>query len=332
MIVTVLIDAELKADFHQAIVLDRACEFDFGDAWNAEAADRRLAAFPGGMLLGTLTDGPLHLTVERVQDGGETVDLRVWDHVVESSVELPSGMIGALGPLDEKATKAVDEIPAGRYRVRAAFRDFEADAGRARVQLWPDDAGKELVLATLGTPRDAIDAEYRRTLRAALGTPRMHDLHFAAPAFVEAYPEFGVLELAPAGPAGAWTYASTGGWRRGGTRPCEFLTRADRQERLCVELLAALASYDADSAGSLGEGSVIALGRPFLEGSRLDHVVLARAWGDEAPLGPLHLSGRHVDVLWAVLLTAEEAAESRATGAASVLDRLAGRAAALSRA
>ena len=32
---TVLIDAELKADYHQLILVDRACNHDFGESWDA---------------------------------------------------------------------------------------------------------------------------------------------------------------------------------------------------------------------------------------------------------------------------------------------------------
>lgn len=46
----------MRATYHQVILIDRDCEHDFSDAWTDASFVERLAAFPGGALLSTMTE------------------------------------------------------------------------------------------------------------------------------------------------------------------------------------------------------------------------------------------------------------------------------------
>ena len=47
---------EVHAEYFHVIVLDEDSRYDFSDARTDAASERRIAPFPGGLLLGTATD------------------------------------------------------------------------------------------------------------------------------------------------------------------------------------------------------------------------------------------------------------------------------------
>lgn len=84
-----------------------------------------------------------------------------------------------------------------------------------------------------------------------------------------------VLAVAPGDGEENWLYASCGGSGIPHVEPCEFVVVSPVEEALHVELLSWLVNYHADSQTGLGIGSIVDIGRPWLENSLCDHLLIA---------------------------------------------------------
>lgn len=109
----------LFADYFQLHVMDENAEDDLGDAWTDEAVSDGLAVTEQTLGIGTEVNMYVDVTVEtldlppaQVFDG--------FDHVVEASIEVPSGRIAILGCTDYLPDAARFEAPKGFVRVRAS--------------------------------------------------------------------------------------------------------------------------------------------------------------------------------------------------------------------
>lgn len=129
-------------------------------------------------------------------------------------------------------------------------------------------------------------------------------------------PGFRVRRISPEAPGRPWVYATCGAAlavseREGGA---EYVVLAPAKDHVLVEMLAALATVNADPAKRLGVGSIVELGRPWTEGATADHLLVLPPY----PIGPgfeVYESGeRRVVVLWLVPITASEARFVRRRG------------------
>ena len=129
-------------------------------------------------------------------------------------------------------------------------------------------------------------------------------------------PDFRVIRIAAAR-GEAWTYVSSGAWvvRSGHAQRFEFVIQSPVEHAMHVESLAMVANFYADPRYNLHLGSVINIGRPWLEASSCDHflVSLPYPWGPQ--LEHLACEGIGVRLLWLCPITAAEAAYARKYGA-----------------
>lgn len=138
-------------------------------------------------------------------------------------------------------------------------------------------------------------------------------------------PDFRVWRIAPAEDDKPWIYATCGAAQAAleGEDGAEYVVLAPAHDPVLVEMLAALATVNADAQEGLGVGSVIALGRPWLRGSFANHLLVVPPY----PFGPGfdvyedEEAGRRVVVLWLVPITAAEAQFARERGR-EALERL----------
>lgn len=144
-----------------------------------------------------------------------------------------------------------------------------------------------------------------------------HDDLISARGTVErVLPGFRVRRIAPQSAGKPWVYATSGASRavREGEQGAEYIVLAPAEDPVLVEMLAALATVNADPKKRLGVGSIIALGRPWTGESDADHLLVLPPY----PVGPgfeiCELEDRRIVVLWLVPITPEEADYVRRRG------------------
>ena len=132
----------------------------------------------------------------------------------------------------------------------------------------------------------------------------------------ERLPGFRVLRVAPDGPGKPWIYATCGAAQSAadGETGAEYVLLSPAADAVIVEMLAALATVNADAPEGLGVGSIIALGRSWIASSWARHLLVLPPY----PFGPgFELvdgkQGRTV-VLWLVPIFAVEAQYAREHG------------------
>ncbi len=131
-------------------------------------------------------------------------------------------------------------------------------------------------------------------------------------------PGFRVRRIAPTEAGKPWIYVTCGAAQSApaGADGAEYVVLAPAQDPVLVEMLAALATVNADGQEGLGVGSVIALGRPWTRGSFANHllVVPPYAFGPGFDVYEDEDAERRIVVLWLVPITAAEAQFAREQG------------------
>lgn len=139
-------ELELFADYFQFYIQDEDSEGINGDSWPEAASNRMLAVEKGAIGVGTVRNVDVPVTIEILRSEPNN-DIADWDHVVECSIDLPSGRLVAAGCTDYFPDAARIEMPSGNYRARVSFGSLtslsedglEGD-DHYRVQLWPGSA------------------------------------------------------------------------------------------------------------------------------------------------------------------------------------------------
>jgi hypothetical protein len=143
------------------------------------------------------------------------------------------------------------------------------------------------------------------------------DVASARPRVEQLLPGFVVRRIAPAGPGRPWVYATVGAaaTAAAGEDGAEYVLLAPAADPVLVEMLAALASVNADPSTRLGVGSVITLGRPWTAGSSADQLLVLPPYVFGPGFERCELDdGRRIVVLWLVPITAGEARFVRQQG------------------
>jgi hypothetical protein len=128
-------------DYHQFYLGDATFEPDTADPdfWSADAFARKLAIAPPG-LIGVATARYDEVPVVVEVTGRPPLDEpQSWDHVVEASLELPSGKLAIDGCTSYRPeTSPHIELAPGTYRVRVYYAGQHTfDEDWYRVVVWP---------------------------------------------------------------------------------------------------------------------------------------------------------------------------------------------------
>ncbi|WP_030971833.1 hypothetical protein [Streptomyces sp. NRRL S-1824] len=136
----------LLADYFQIHVADAEIDWDLSDAWTPQAVADHLAVAHGPLGIGTVVNVNVRVTVEALSMEARD-DSAEFDHVVEASLQVPSGQLVVLGCTDYFPDADRFEVPAGWTRLRVSRSnlgpvtevDVDSDESpeRVRIQVWP---------------------------------------------------------------------------------------------------------------------------------------------------------------------------------------------------
>jgi hypothetical protein len=129
-------------------------------------------------------------------------------------------------------------------------------------------------------------------------------------------PGFRVRRIAPARPGEPWIYVTDGAAQAVAPpgEGAEYVVAAPAEAPVLVEMLAALASVNADPAKRLGVGSIVALGRPWIPGADAERLLVLPPYPFGAGVERCELPDRAVVLLWLLPITAAEARFVRVHG------------------
>src|SRR5579863_10494062 len=90
---------ELFADYFQFYLQDEKAKGDLSESWTEEATQRLLAIAPDTIGVGTVRNMTVPVFVE-IQEVESTEGFDKWDHIVECSLNIPTGNIVIAGCTD----------------------------------------------------------------------------------------------------------------------------------------------------------------------------------------------------------------------------------------
>jgi hypothetical protein len=139
----------------------------------------------------------------------------------------------------------------------------------------------------------------------------LEDLPFDTEPLRRVLPRLRVLSIEPVGNEGEWVYTTLGTWEiTAGEREQhglqEFVLAASEHRDVHLQILGMVAHYHADPAERLGVGHTFPIGRPWVESSQCDHLLVSRPypWGPKFEICPL--GDDHVHFLWLLPITKAE--------------------------
>lgn len=142
----------LFADYFQFYIQDESADGNLSDSWNEEAVTRLLAVAPGTVGVGTVRNMDCPVSIE-VLDCAPTLQLELWDYVVECSILVQGSRIVVAGCTDYFPDAARIEVAPGTYRVRVGYAALESISEDCltgndsyKLQLWQAPAIKPTVL------------------------------------------------------------------------------------------------------------------------------------------------------------------------------------------
>jgi hypothetical protein len=134
---------ELFADYFQFYLQDEKAKGDLSESWTEEATKRLLAIAPETIGVGTVRNMTVPVCVE-IQETEPTEDFNKWDHVVECSLNIPTGKIVVAGCTDYFPDAARIIVQAGCYRARIFYGGLDTLSENGlegddlyKIVLWP---------------------------------------------------------------------------------------------------------------------------------------------------------------------------------------------------
>lgn len=144
---------------HQFYIADKFSEGDTGsdDFWTNEAFDAQLAVGNGVLGIGTGSYGVIHGELTILPKLSENTDFASYDHVVEGSINIKSGVVQILD-CPNSTLELEAKVQPGSYRVRvyssnlASVTDDNGD-DFYKIEIWPAERSDRLVLKRYNGPK-----------------------------------------------------------------------------------------------------------------------------------------------------------------------------------
>jgi hypothetical protein len=139
----IAVDSKVYASHHQFYVLDPEAPWATDLVWDGAGLERHLGLADGVVAVGTVGYSDVPVRIE-VWDEEPPLELAAWDHVVDATFDVHSGLVALAGVEGVAELDPLDVEPRV-YRVRSSAGGLdgadETDGGdRYRVQLWPAPA------------------------------------------------------------------------------------------------------------------------------------------------------------------------------------------------
>lgn len=138
--------------------------------------------------------------------------------------------------------------------------------------------------------------------------------------------DFRVAVVEPNSKDDSWIYSSCGAWKVPVSEDAryEFFLMAPSENAGHVETLAMLANFHADERYEVGPGSIVNLGKPWIDGSSCDHALVSLPYmqGKDFEWLKLGKGFPNLRFLWLVPITEEEAQLARDDGIDALEDLL----------
>jgi hypothetical protein len=151
-------DLTALADGFQFHLRDEGSAYAIPPEWPESARDDRVYPAPGSLGILAAKNWFVPVAIE-VVEAAPTIDAEAWDHIVEATLQLPSGrLVLAGGPTPGRDQPPVDLTP-GSWRALILMGNLDRTAIDAegddyyKVVLWP--GGGDLVVRKRWMPRDA---------------------------------------------------------------------------------------------------------------------------------------------------------------------------------
>ena len=139
--------SSIDADYYQFHLHDAEAESTLAEAWTPEALARNVAVAPFIVGVGTKRNTSVWLDIEQHDIKPSWQVNRHWLHVVECSLDLPSGHLVVSSPtLEAESHKHIFLAP-GCYRLRIHFgKQQNRGIHRYKVSLWQEKASSIVLL------------------------------------------------------------------------------------------------------------------------------------------------------------------------------------------
>jgi hypothetical protein len=131
------------ADHFQFVLMDESSKDDFSSIWTDESLRQMLAVGKMAVCPGTLRNVEVEVEV-RIEDREPTIDLSVFDHIAEASLDVPSGKLAVMGSTGYLPDAPRIEVAPGTYRVLSLASgvetiktEWEPAEDKYIVYLWP---------------------------------------------------------------------------------------------------------------------------------------------------------------------------------------------------
>lgn len=108
----------LWAEFDQFYLQDEGVDQDV--LWTDQEVENNLALRPGTMAVGTPCDRVVPVEVQILTKQPQ-LNLELWDHVIECSIDVASGRLVVFGRCENFATATRIKLQPGRYRVLVCY-------------------------------------------------------------------------------------------------------------------------------------------------------------------------------------------------------------------
>jgi hypothetical protein len=139
-------------EYHQFYIEDEIATGNTAsvDFWTEDAYNDRLATDDGMLGVGTECYGHVNGELNLLDSANDQIDTDKYDHIVESGLELKSGVLQILDCTSSTVVLAVQVNP-GKYRVRVYSLNLDSvidDDGDDyyKIEIWPDSNMERKVL------------------------------------------------------------------------------------------------------------------------------------------------------------------------------------------
>ncbi len=151
-----------------------------------------------------------------------------------------------------------------------------------------------------------IDQSIREHARGYFADATINEHQWLDRTITRFFPKFRVLEISPGSVSNFWTYVSAGAWKvkQENSGLTEFSIITETQDLRQVELLAMNAIYYMDHHLELGDS--YAIGEPWAEGSKCDHMLISLPYPYGQDWEMCNLDNGHLHIYWLLPITNPE--------------------------